>query len=113
MSDSRGHRIAWQAAHKRHAPVCSTAGTISFDRGRYKCRRLGCSNVAGALRTTAVGPRPVGSRLRDQVELAGLGHGLGSAGRAQLVEDVTHVTLDGVECDHELGGDLPVPPARG
>jgi hypothetical protein len=51
-------------------------------------------------------------RLRDQVELAGTGHGFGTVGRPELVEDVAHVSLHCVDRDYELVGDLPVSPPR-
>jgi hypothetical protein len=35
--------------------------------------------------------------LADQVELSGPGDGLGAVGRAELVQDVAGVLLDGVE----------------
>src|SRR5918994_6929546 len=54
-----------------------------------------------------------GAGLADQAELSGPGCGLGAVGRAELVQDVADVLLDGVEGDHQLGGDPPVRPASG
>src|SRR5918995_3308958 len=45
-----------------------------------------------------------GAGLADQAELSGPGCGLGAVGRAELVQDVAGVLLDGVEGDHQLGG---------
>jgi hypothetical protein len=43
--------------------------------------------------------------------VTGSGDRLGAAGGADLAENVAGVFLDGVECDYEVVGDLPVVPA--
>jgi len=60
----------------------------------------------------SVGGQPV-LPLGDEPERAGMGHGLGAVGRAELIEDVTGVLLHRLQRDHQLPGDLLVAPARG
>src|SRR5262249_24654974 len=51
--------------------------------------------------------------LADQPELSGLGNGLGAVHGSELVQDVGHVLLHGVERDDEVIGDLPIRPSAG
>jgi hypothetical protein len=46
-----------------------------------------------------------GAGLADRAQLSGSGCGFGAVGRAELVQDVADVLLDGVEGGHQLGGD--------
>ena len=49
--------------------------------------------------------RPRGGVLLQQPQLPRAGDGLGAVGRAELVEDVGDVPLDGVQRDHQFLGD--------
>src|SRR5918993_5202 len=49
----------------------------------------------------------------DEAEPAGVGHGFGAVGRAELGEDMAGVLLDRLQGDHQLGGDVAVAPAGG
>src|SRR5688572_31851098 len=53
------------------------------------------------------------ARLVDEAEPAGVGDGLGTAGRAQLGVNVADVFLYRVQGHHELLGDLTVTPSGG
>jgi hypothetical protein len=71
------------------------------------------SLAAGVVHEGAGGVGGGGAGLADQAELSGSGCGFGAVGRAELVQDVADVLLDGVEGDHQLGGDPPVRLAGG
>jgi hypothetical protein len=51
--------------------------------------------------------------LGKEPEAAGVGHGLGAVGRAELGEDLAGVLLDRLQGDHQLLGDVAVAPAGG
>jgi hypothetical protein len=72
---------------------------------KWRCRVE--SSGAGRWNDGAV-VNAVAAVLGDQAKLPRPGDGLGAIGRAELVQDVADVLLDGVEGDHELSGDGPV-----
>src|SRR5918996_1304070 len=49
----------------------------------------------------------------DEAEPAGVGHGFGTIGRPELVEDMAGVLLHRLQGDHQLGGDVAVAAAGG
>ena len=73
----------------------------------------------GGIFAAGVGPercrwrRRWGAGLADQAELAGAGDGFGAVGRAEFVQEVADVFLDGVEGDDQFGGYPPVRPSGG